>query len=644
MERAPGQGAEHRTPKYTQVEVLIVSFVSVYRRWRPKTFEEIIGQERITRTLQNAIRAGRTSHAYLFAGHRGTGKTTTARILAKALNCAVGPTPTPDNTCPICVAISRGVSMDVIEIDGASNTSVDDVRDLKEKIVLAPTEGRYKVYIIDEVHMLSTSAFNALLKTLEEPPAHAVFILVTTEPQRIPPTVLSRCQRFDFRRVSFAEITGRLRAIAQAEGITIDDEALAQIVRNADGSVRDAESVLDQLSAYTNNERNERIDRDLVTSVLGLVDDETARAFAAAVLDRDVATTLRLAQEATDGGKDIRQVMRTLLEYFRDLLLVKTCGPAASQILDAPPERLAQLSSQVERAEVSNLLRAVRVLNDALTDARWSTQPRLALEVALIRLARPEMDSSTEGMLARIERLEAGGAESKASSAPSAASPAGTPPSRTDTPPARPAPQPRSGTARRPTQRTDAAEPVTGSNGQDSDAPAPSGAPSKDRAGLAAAASATQAAAPTATSASPASPVMLEEVRRQWARVLEDIKRTKMICHALLIEGTPMEVNGNVLVVGLRSAYNFHVDNLNRSENREIVEGALSRVLGRAMRFHCRLYESPAQQPATVAGGGAEVQSVPTRITASAGAESSFLTRAKELFGAEVIEDDGPAR
>ncbi len=590
-----------------------MSFVSVYRRWRPKTFEEIIGQERITRTLQNAIRAGRTSHAYLFAGHRGTGKTTTARIFAKALNCAAGPTPTPDNTCPACEAISRGVSMDVIEIDGASNTSVDDVRDLKEKIVLVPTESRYKVYIIDEVHMLSTSAFNALLKTLEEPPQHAVFILVTTEPHRIPPTVLSRCQRFDFRRVSFAEIVGRLRAVAQAEGISIDEEALAQIVRNADGSVRDAESVLDQLSAYADG----GIDRDLVTAVLGLVDDETASAFAIATLSRDVATTLRLAQEATDAGKDIRQLLRTLLEYFRDLLLVKSCGPAASQILDTPPERLAHLSTQVERAGVSDLLRAVRVLNDAVTDARWSAQPRLALEVALIRLARPEMDPSTEGMLARIERLEAGGAAVKPSGEP--APPAGRPAQTAAGVPApQPAQEPRATPARRPTQRADATAATT---------------------------------VDAATAAPPATldgaPITLDDVRRQWARVLEDIKRTKMICHALLIEGTPMEVDGNVLVVGLRSAYNFHVDNLNRSENREVVEGALSRVLGRAMRFNCRLYEMPAETPAPIAGGAATgvlargpgAATAATPVAAS-GIESAFVARAMELFGATVVDGE----
>jgi len=626
-----------------------VSFVSVYRRWRPQTFEEIIGQERITRTLQNAIKAGRTSHAYLFAGHRGTGKTTTARIFAKALNCLNGPTPTPDNTCPACEAISRGVSMDVIEIDGASNTSVDDVRDLKEKIVLAPTESRYKVYIIDEVHMLSTSAFNALLKTLEEPPAHAVFILVTTEPHRIPPTVLSRCQRFDFRRVSFGEISARLRAIAEADGIAIDDAALAQIARNADGSVRDAESVLDQLSAYNDG----RIGKELVTGVLGLVDEETASAFAEATLGRDVAAALRLAQEATDSGRDIRQLLRTLLEYFRDLLLVKTCGPAARDILDAPAEHVAHLTKQAEGAGVSDLLRAVRVLNDAVTDARWSAQPRLALEVALIRLARPETDPSTEGLLARIERLEAGGetAQPSAGSSPPAEriSPANAPAPAPRTPPAsRPAP------ARRPTQRGDALpqmEPARAGNGNDHRVSTAErgGGMRENTSGVGdrpAGDNAAERATPHRADAAPGERMTIDDVRRQWARVLEDIKRTKMICHALLIDGTPLEVSGNVLVVGLRSAYTFHVDNLNRSENREVVEGALSRVLGHQVRFQCRLFESSGTSAAPIAGG-AQPEGTRTAVPAGIGAlpaeELSFVDRTKELFGAEIIDDE-PAK
>jgi DNA polymerase-3 subunit gamma/tau len=427
--------------------------------------------------------------------------------------------------------------------------------------------------------MLSTSAFNALLKTLEEPPQHAVFILVTTEPHRIPPTVLSRCQRFDFRRVSFAEIVARLRMIAQQEGVTIDEAALAQIVRSADGSVRDAESVLDQLSAYTDG----AIDLALVTGVLGLVDEETASTLADATLARDVGATLRLAQEATNAGKDARQVLRTLLEYFRDLLLVKTCGPAASGILDAPKERFAQLQTQTERASVADLLRAVRVLNDAFADARWSTQPRLALEVALIRMARPEMDPSVEGLLTRVERLEAGqtrdtrAADARGGDMPPAESPV--PERATPAPP--PAPLPPRTPPRKPTPRADAAEPR----------------PVSDL-------------------------VTIDEVRRQWARVLEEVKRAIMICHALLIEGTPMEVDGSTLVVGLRSAYNFHVDNLHRPENRDVVEGALTRVLGRSLRFQCRLIEGAVPPPATA--------------TAPA---TSFVARARELFGAEIVEE-----
>ncbi|MDR7522476.1 MAG: DNA polymerase III subunit gamma/tau [Armatimonadota bacterium] len=581
----------------------VVSHMSVYRRWRPQSFEEIIGQERITRTLQNAIKAGRITHAYLFAGHRGTGKTTTARILAKALNCASGPTPTPDNTCPQCQAIARGTSMDVIEIDGASNTSVDDVRDLKEKIVLAPTEGRYKVYIIDEVHMLSVSAFNALLKTLEEPPAHAVFVLVTTEPHRIPATVLSRCQRFDFRRVSFREIAARLRTIAQQEGIAVDDAALAQIARSADGSVRDAESMLDQLSAYASG----AIDRTLVTEVLGLVAEDVTAAFADAVLRRDVAGALRLAQEAADAGRDIRQVLRALVEHFRDLLLVKTCGPLAAEILDAPRDHYTRLAGQVEEATVADLLRAVRMLGDASSDARWSTQPRLALEVALVRLARPEMDPTLESVLARLDRLEAAAPPAPAShpaagSRPERPAPQATSASPPGTPPPRAAPAHPPGT------------------------PALRGAPESRPEGP---------AEPTS------SLVTIDEVRRQWARVLEDIKRTKMICHALLIDGTPLEVAGDTLVVGLRSAYTFHMENLNRPENREIVEQALTRVLARPLRFRCQLFETAPPTSGEASPASAGEGATPGSATDGGRIEegSPFIERARELFGARIVNE-----
>ncbi|MBI2200662.1 MAG: DNA polymerase III subunit gamma/tau, partial [Armatimonadetes bacterium] len=378
-----------------------MSHVSFYRKWRPKTFDEVIGQERVTRTLQNAIRANRVVHAYLFAGHRGTGKTTTARILAKALNCAQGPTPTPDNTCPNCEAITAGYSVDVIEIDAASNRGIEEIRELRDRIRLAPTEGRYKVYIIDEAHMLTTEAANALLKTLEEPPEHAVLILVTTEPHRLPPTILSRCQRFDFRRVSQKELIARLRRIATTEGFSIDDRALAIITASADGSVRDAESVLDQLAAFAEGP----ITAQDVLTVLGILEEETALRFADAIIARGVIDCLSLVNQVVSEGKDVRQVIRTILDHFRDLLVAKT-GDRSEELLDTTEARLKALQAQAARAPLEDILRALNMLVATEAEARWSPQPRLLLEIALIRLCRPEMDPTLEGLRARLQALE----------------------------------------------------------------------------------------------------------------------------------------------------------------------------------------------------------------------------------------------
>jgi len=573
-----------------------VSHISVYRRWRPQIFEDVIGQQRITQTLQNAIRAGRITHAYLFAGHRGTGKTTVARILAKALNCAQGPTPTPDNTCPACRAVNDGISLDVIEIDGASHTQVDHVRDLKEKIILAPAEGRYKIYIIDEVHMLSTSAFNALLKTLEEPPPHAVFVLVTTEPHRIPPTVASRCQRFDFRRVPLAEIEARLRRIAAAEGFAIEDPALRHIARLADGSVRDAESILDQASAY----KDEGITTDDILTILGAPPEEALFALTDALLARNAVGVLRVATGLIDEGKESRQIMRTLLEHVRDLLIVKAAADPGS-VLDTTPERLAALTRQAKAVELPELLRAVKILSDADVEARQHSQPRLLLEISLIRLARPEMDPSVESLQARVEALEGGTA------APTPApSPAATP---------RPQPQP-------------AVPPRVAPSGPKRATDPP--ADRRNRQPKAAAAAGPIAVVPTASRSAVVAPaatvgasgeVTLQDVRNRWARVLEEVRRTRMFCHALLIEGMPLEVRGATLVVALRSGYNFHVDSLHRPENRTVVEGALERVFGRPMTLRCRVQEdrTAAASPPEETDG------------------DPLVNRAMELFGGQVI-------
>lgn len=551
-----------------------MSHVSFYRKWRPKSFEEIIGQDRVTRTLQNAIRANRLVHAYLFAGHRGTGKTTTARILAKALNCAQGPTPTPDNTCANCEAITAGYSVDVIEIDAASNRGIEEIRELRDRIRLAPTEGRYKVYIIDEAHMLTTEAANALLKTLEEPPEHAVLILVTTEPHRLPQTILSRCQRFDFRRVSQKELIARLRHIASTEGFEIEDKALTIIAGSADGSVRDAESVLDQLAAYADGPITARD----VLMVLGILEEEVALKFADSIIDRDVIACLSLVNQVLEEGKDPRQIIRTILDHFRDLMVAKT-SDSPKDLLDSTETRLQMLQTQATRAPVEDILRTLNTLVATEAEARWSPQPRLLLEIALIRLCRPEMDPTLEGLRTRLQALEQrlGGEspsprqpDSKPALDPSAASgsgrtaPASVEPSRTSRAPAR--------------DELKAQE------------------------------------AQTAT-------IVIGDVRRAWARVLEEVKRTKMFCHALLIEGTPVELNGSTLVVSLRTGFNFHVENLHKPENRDVVEGALQRVFNHRLRLECTIHSEEvrveAQHPSV---------------------EDPMVSAAVQLFGAEVVE------
>jgi len=557
-----------------------MSHVSFYRKWRPKSFEEIIGQERVTRTLQNAIRTNRLVHAYLFAGHRGTGKTTTARILAKALNCVAGPTPTPDNTCPNCEAIGGGYSVDVIEIDAASNRGIEEIRELRDRIRLAPTEGRYKVYIIDEAHMLTTEAANALLKTLEEPPAHAVLVLVTTEPHRLPPTILSRCQRFDFRRVSQKEIVARLRHIAQSEGFAVEEPALVLIGAAADGSLRDAESILDQLAAFAEGP----ITPADVQAVLGMVAEEVALRFTAGIIARDARSCLDLVNHTINEGKDVRQVMRTLLDHFRDLLVLKT--GTAGDVLDTTEQRLRALQQQAQEATIEDILRALAVLSAAEAEARWSPQPRLLLEIALIRLCRPEMDPTLEGLRTRLTAIE----QRLGQASPPPAQPKPAPPKSVPTPPSSEA---------RSAPRT---APKPGTKGPMNADALP----------------AVAAVVETPIEAA----VAIEDVRRQWARILEEVKRTKMFCHALLIEGVPLQVDGGHLVIGLRTGYNFHVENLHRPENRAVVEGALERVLQHRLRLRCTVLDGTTELPP--AQPAAETDPV--------------VAKALQLFGGQVVE------
>lgn len=357
---------------------------ALYLKWRPQTFEDVIGQEHITRTLRNALRQGRTRHAYLFSGPRGTGKTTMARLLAKALNCLEADLDRrPCNVCANCVAVNEGRFLDLIEIDAASHTGVDDVRDLRDKIAFAPSEGTYKVYIIDEVHRFSGAAFDALLKTLEEPPPHAVFVLATTEIAKVPATIKSRCLMFEFRRVSLAEVADRLALIAQTEDVSIDRAALELIAREGTGSVRDSISLLDQLLA----DPSEHLTLDMTEQMLGTASSQQVVDLAHALLDNNAAWGLDLINAAVDRGADPRQFGRQVVDYLRQLLLVKMAGDA---LIDASQERRAVLHEQAAATSRAALLGAIRAFNAALQDwQQGGWQPQLPLELAFLEGIKP---------------------------------------------------------------------------------------------------------------------------------------------------------------------------------------------------------------------------------------------------------------
>jgi DNA polymerase III subunit gamma/tau len=378
-----------------------MSYQVTARKWRPQTFAELVGQEHVARTLQNALRHSRIAHAYLFTGTRGVGKTTTARLLAKALNCEMGPTADPCNQCSLCQAITLGSSLDVLEIDGASNRGIDEIRDLREKIRYAPTRGRYKIYIIDEVHMLTEHAFNALLKTLEEPPPGVVFIFATTEPQKVPITILSRCQRFDFRKLASAEIAGCLGKIAEQEGIQISAAALHRVARRAEGSLRDAQTLFDQVIAFC----GAQVPDGEVALLLGLAGEEQILHLMQAVVARDPRAVLEALSHLLQRGHDARELCRQLLECVRDMIVVKV-GTSVPSVLDRSPaelEGLQKLGAQVAIEELHTLFELLAATEMKVRD---STQPIWMLEVSLVKLASLPHLQSLSTLIARLEALE----------------------------------------------------------------------------------------------------------------------------------------------------------------------------------------------------------------------------------------------
>ncbi len=540
---------------------------ALYRKWRSQTFETVVGQEHVTATLRNALRDGRMSHAYLFTGPRGTGKTSTARILAKAINCLdPDPAARPCNVCRICTAIQEGRQLDLIEIDAASNRGIDEIRDLREKIGFSPNEARYKIYIIDEVHMLTKEAFNALLKTLEEPPPHAIFVLATTEPDRVPETVRSRCQRFDFRRIPTAEIVEHLAEVLKAEGSRADQDALVAIARRSTGSMRDAVSLLDQMLAYG----DDVLTLQRVEAVLGLVNAQSIAKLVDAFISQDTAGGLKLLNELVAEGVELGQLVDQIVAYLRGVLFARVVR--APELLDLPQDVVSQMTRQAGQLAPAALLAAVREFTDARGALRDQVPgvPQLPIEVAFLRAAL-----ACAGTPAEPASVQAAARTTAPAPAPAAAAPATTPAMRPE--PARPAEAPRTEPAR-------AARPASPAEARPAAAQArPSRAPGDDEAG-----GVSQA---------------------NWEKFLVTAgKRGGVKLQAALRAVREMEYAGQTLVMLFSQA--FSRDIADQMENRQHIEAAWEEVLGRRVVIRCSMLgEAPASSgaPAASSSAGAPV-------------------------------------
>lgn len=393
-------------------------YIVTARKWRPMKFEDVVGQKHVTGTLRNALSTNRLAHAYLFAGPRGVGKTTTARLLAKAVNCLHPVDNNPDNECEICQEITEGRSFDVLEIDGASNRGVDEIRNLRESVRYAPAKGKYKVYIIDEVHMLTKEAFNALLKTLEEPPSHVLFIFATTEIHKLPATILSRCQRFDFRRISIDEIKANLRAIAKQEGLNLDDDALLLVARKGDGSLRDAQSIFDQVVSLC----GDHVTHTQILQALNIVDTEIYFRVTNLIKARDAKGGLALVEELMTQGHDIKEFLAGLIEHFRNLLVAKTTGSA--DLIEASDQYRKRYTDEAEVFTVADLLRLQKLVGGTESAVRWSAQPRFRLEADMVQMISMPRAPEIAELLSRIEEMKKKLGEERI--------PAGTPPAASE--------------------------------------------------------------------------------------------------------------------------------------------------------------------------------------------------------------------
>jgi DNA polymerase III subunit gamma/tau len=550
---------------------------SLYRRHRPRTFADVVGQEHVVRTLRNALEQDRVHHAYLFVGSRGTGKTSMAKILAASLNCVDGPTISPCGVCDSCRSIADATSLDVIEMDAASNNSVDDIRDLREKVAYAPVSGRHKVYILDEAHMLSTAAWNAFLKTLEEPPPHTIFVLATTEANKVLPTVVDRCHRFDFARPTQAQIAGVLRRVADAERIEIPDEACALIARSATGSFRDALGTLEQLVAYS----GAAVTLEDVLAVLGAADADLLFGAVDAVDGGDARAALLAAARLAESGRDVGRFFGDLEAHLRGLMVVQTLGEVPDE-LRVTPEQDERLAEQARRVGPASVLRLLDLVADALRAMKDGADPRTQLELALVKGARPEHDASLRALMSRLERLEAGR-------------------------PAPPAPPP----VHRPEV------PATAAARAASPAPAPAPAPPAPQAEAPAvvAASVEVDGGPPVTAVAVVEPdgaISEPEVRvgveldfagvaELWPAVLADVQERSPMLGALIENARPSSLAGGELTLSWAESAAFYKRKAEDPSCREQIATAIRSVTGSSLRLAYALAEDEAHAPAAAA-------------------------------------------
>lgn len=570
-----------------------MAYQAIYRKFRPKTFDEVLGQEHITTILKNQLKNNNIAHAYLFSGTRGTGKTSTAKIFARAVNCTDNIDGNPCNNCEVCNGILEENIMDVVEMDAASNNSVDDIRELREKVKYLPAKGRYKVYIIDEVHMLSKGAFNALLKTLEEPPKHLLFILATTEPQRLPATILSRCQRFDFKRLTVDTLKTNMQNICEEIGVNIEDKAMSLIARNADGAMRDALSILDQCISFVDtSEGANTITYDYVTSVLGTVNNDTLFQMSDYIISKNLDEGLKLIDYIMRQGRDIKQFVKELIIHFRNIMIIKTTEDVYD-IIDGTEEMINMLKEQSQTIQLSEVIRILNILSDIENKTKWASHPRIYLETGLVKIITPQNDYTIEALAQRISTLEKMIGENDFSK------------QNISKPKEDKKPDPIKAMDTKkeeiPKKVKDKDKDIELDNGDKRDTRV-----SEDE-----------------KVQNSISEVNGEGIINMWPQILKQVKKKRITTHALLMEGKPAYVEGNVLTVAFDEQFGIHKEAINKKEHRTFIEDVVKQFVGADIKINFVMaYEVSTKDPKT--GTEDDVE--------------KMINKAKDIFGEDIVK------